>query len=92
MDTKPKTTIELPIDYPGTRKPNPHGPPHGPWYTALSPREQTMIDHALAYDVQFASAGVPGHGAHLLIAKLSRLVDEYAPGYVAGNIRPEDHP
>lgn len=45
------------------------------WYTALSPREQATIDHARAYAQKFHAAGVPGHSAHLLIAKLADLLD-----------------
>ncbi len=45
------------------------------WYAALSPREQATIDHARAYAAQFSAAGVPGHSAHLLIAKLADLLD-----------------
>lgn len=45
------------------------------WYTALSPREQATIDHARAYAKVFHAAGVPGHSAHLLIAKLADLLD-----------------
>ena len=45
------------------------------WYAALSPREQATIDHARAYARAYAHAGVPGHSAHLLIAKLADLLD-----------------
>ena len=45
------------------------------WYTALSPREQATIDHARSYAAAFSAAGVPGHSAHLLIAKLADLLD-----------------
>ena len=48
---------------------------HGEWYDALSPREQATIDHALRYTASFSHAGVPGHSAHLLIAKLADLLD-----------------
>ena len=45
------------------------------WYAALSPREQATIDHARAYARAYSAAGVPGHSAHLLIAKLADLLD-----------------
>lgn len=50
--------------------------PHGSWYALLSPREQATIDHALNYARDYSHAGVPGHSAHLLIAKLATLLDE----------------
>ena len=49
--------------------------PKPAWYTALSPREQATIDHAREYARSFSHAGVPGHSAHLLIAKLADLLD-----------------
>ena len=45
------------------------------WYDALSPREQATITHARSYARAFSAAGVPGHSAHLLIAKLADLLD-----------------
>lgn len=48
---------------------------HGSWYALLSPREQATGDHALIYAAQFSHAGVPGHSAHLLIARLADLLD-----------------
>ena len=45
------------------------------WYAALSPREQATIDHAREYARSYAHAGVPGHSAHLLLAKLADLLD-----------------
>ncbi len=45
------------------------------WYALLSPREQATIDHARAYARTYSAAGVPGHSAHLLIAKLADLLD-----------------
>ena len=50
--------------------------PHGPWYALLSPREQATVDHAITYAKDFAHAGVPGHSAHLLIAKLAEKLDK----------------
>ncbi len=49
---------------------------HGDWYDLFSPREQATIDHALAYARAYSAAGVPGHSAHLLIAKLADLLDD----------------
>jgi len=49
--------------------------PKSDWYAVLSPREQAAIDHARAYAKDFSAAGVPGHSAHLLIAKLADLLD-----------------
>lgn len=49
--------------------------PHGAWYAMLSPREQATIDHAQSYTKDFSHAGVPGHSAHLLIAKLAEMLD-----------------
>ncbi len=48
---------------------------HGEWYDVLSPREKATIDHALKYATSYSAAGVPGHSAHLLIAKLADLLD-----------------
>lgn len=45
--------------------------PHGPWYAMLDPRQKAMVDHALSYAYNYSHAGVPGHGAHLLIARLA---------------------
>lgn len=49
--------------------------PKPAWYATLSPREQATIDHAREYAKDFSAAGVPGHSAHLLIAKLADLLD-----------------
>lgn len=49
---------------------------HGAWYALLSPREQATIDHALTYALNYSHAGVPGHSAHLLIAKLATELDK----------------
>lgn len=48
---------------------------HGAWYDALDPRQRAMVDHAVSYVYHFSHAGVPGHGAHLLIAKLAEMLD-----------------
>ena len=50
---------------------------HGAWYALLSPREQATIDHALVYAQSYSHAGVPGHSAHLLIAKLALALDAW---------------
>lgn len=49
--------------------------PHGPWYDTLDPRQKAAVDHALHYAYHFSHAGVPGHSAHLVIAKLAELLD-----------------
>jgi hypothetical protein len=58
---------------------------HGNWYALLSPREQATIDHALNYAAQFPHAGVPGHSAHLLIAKLASELDKATVGIEGGS-------
>lgn len=53
---------------------------HAPnWMRALDPRELAQVYHALAYAQDFASAGVPGHSQHMLIAKLATMLDEREP-------------
>ena len=56
---------------------------HGSWYDALDPRQKAMVDHALAYAQHYSHAGVPGHGAHLLIAKLADELDKATAGVTA---------
>jgi hypothetical protein len=56
---------------------------HGAWYALLSPREQATVDHALSYAAHFSHAGVPGHSAHLLIAKLASELDKATVGVTA---------
>ena len=51
---------------------------HGAWYDALDPRQKAMVDHAVSYAYNYSHAGVPGHGAHLLIAKLADELDKVA--------------
>ena len=53
---------------------------HGTWYDTLDPRQKATVDHALHYAEHFSHAGVPGHGAHLLIAKLADLLDACEEG------------
>lgn len=48
---------------------------HGPWYDTLDPRQKATVDHAIGYAHNYSHAGVPGHSAHLLIAKLAELLD-----------------
>ncbi len=43
-------------------------------YAPLDERERAQIAHALSYADDHASAGVPGHGQFLLIAKLYRAL------------------
>ncbi len=53
---------------------------HAPdWMRALDARELAQVYHALAYAKDFASAGVPGHSQHMLIAKLAGLLDACEP-------------
>jgi hypothetical protein len=58
---------------------------HGAWYALLSPREQATVDHALTYALSYAHAGVPGHSAHLLIAKLASELDKATVGVEGGS-------
>lgn len=46
------------------------------WIDTLEPREQAQIRHATNYADSHASAGAPGHGQFILIAKLATLLDE----------------
>lgn len=48
------------------------------WIARLDPREQAQIQHARIYRANFASAGAPGHGQFLLLAKLADLLDAAA--------------
>lgn len=49
------------------------------WMQGFGEREQEQIIHARAYAIYHASAGAPGHGQFLLIAKLASLLDEREP-------------
>lgn len=53
------------------------------WRRNLDPREQAQIAHARNYAQTFASAGVPGHGLHMLIAKMADLLDQKEAGITA---------
>jgi len=57
---------------------------HGAWYDTLDPRQKATVDHAISYVYNFSHAGVPGHSAHLLIAKLVELLDD-ATGVEGGS-------
>lgn len=56
---------------------------HGAWYAMLDPRQRATVDHALSYAKDFSHAGVPGHSAHLLIAKLATELDKATVGVTA---------
>lgn len=43
---------------------------------SLDDRELAQVLHARHYAEHFSKAGAPGHGQFLLIAKLSRMIDE----------------
>lgn len=58
---------------------------HGPWYALLDPRQQATVDHAISYAKDFSHAGVPGHSAHLLIAKLAEELDKATMGVQGGD-------
>lgn len=58
---------------------------HGAWYDALDPRQKAMVDHAISYAYNFSHAGVPGHGAHLLIARLAQELDDATVGKQGGS-------
>lgn len=70
-------------DHPMTRtewEAEPLSEPPAQWKGDLSEREQIQIAHAQEYARIWGSAGVPGHGQFLLIAKLAKKLDdlEYA--------------
>ncbi len=48
---------------------------HGAWSALLDPRQKATVDHARVYARDYSHAGVPGHSAHLLIAKLAEMLD-----------------
>lgn len=43
-------------------------------FVTLDDRERVQIEHALKYTDEYSSAGAPGHGQFLLIAKLARAL------------------
>ena len=58
---------------------------HGAWYALLDPRQQATVDHAITYALNYSHAGVPGHSAHLLIAKLATELDKATVGVQGGS-------
>ena len=56
------------------------------WTQLLDPREQAQLQHAIHYADHFASAGAPGHGQFLLIAKMAHIMNATLPGH--GQVRP----
>lgn len=50
------------------------------WRDQLDDRETAKIDHATCYAEQFSAAGIAGHSDLLLIAKLTRLLDQLQGG------------
>jgi hypothetical protein len=49
------------------------------WAKELDSREWSQILHAQAYAKDHQSAGAPGHGQFLLLAKLAKLLDAREP-------------
>lgn len=47
------------------------------WTRELDSREWSQVLHAQVYARDHIGAGAPGHGQFLLIAKLTKLLDEY---------------
>jgi hypothetical protein len=45
------------------------------WTTELDARELAQVQHAQDYAERHASAGAPGHGQFLLIAKMARQLE-----------------
>ena len=56
------------------------------WMHDLEPRELAQVYHAIAYDKDYRSAGVPGRNHLILIAKLTRMLDHYT-GYQEDNTK-----
>lgn len=54
------------------------------WFGKLDPREQAQVLHAIDYAENHASAGAPGHGQFILIAKLARMLGERYEGHANG--------
>lgn len=46
------------------------------WFGTLDARERAQLEHARDYAQRHASAGAPGHGQFLLLAKLATLLEE----------------
>lgn len=45
------------------------------WADGLDPREQAQVRHAREYAERHNTAGAPGHGQFILIAKLADMLD-----------------
>lgn len=46
------------------------------WRDEFDKRENAQIDHAIIYTEHLSSAGIPGHGQIILIAKLVKRLEE----------------
>jgi hypothetical protein len=58
-------------------KQNENRPPvQSKWMEALDSREHSQIYHAKVYARDHQGAGAPGHGQFILIAKLTKLLDD----------------
>lgn len=58
------------------------------WTSRLDTREYQQVAHALSYRDRFQTAGIPGHGLHILIAKLADILDELdSLGEVRGGVK-----
>lgn len=53
------------------------------WASELDAREMAQVQHAMDYADRHASAGAPGHGQFLLIAKMARQLEEREHAIVA---------
>jgi hypothetical protein len=49
------------------------------WTKQLDSREWSQVLHAQSYAQNHSSAGAPGHGQFLLIAKLAKMLDACEP-------------
>lgn len=58
------------------------------WFDTLLFREQVQIRHATDYAENHADAGVPGHGQFILIAKLTKLLEEREQAIVFAKGKP----
>ena len=47
------------------------------WMADLDARENVQIAHAREYARKWSSAGVPGHGQFMLIARLAKKLDDF---------------
>lgn len=53
------------------------------WFTELDAREAAQVQHAMDYADRHATAGAPGHGQFLLIAKMARQLETREHAIVA---------